>query len=88
MISQFGETNFTPGHTPKIVLFGLLYCHCFAQYWNPSGTFKAVLIAVDMPKTLQTKCKTCFGVFGSIGFLKNAFPLLLEDQTLTNLKQI
>ena len=24
-------------------------------------TFKAVLIAVDMPKTMQNKCKTCFG---------------------------
>ena len=29
---------------------------------EPAGaTFKAVLIAVYMPKTLQTKCKTCFG---------------------------
>ena len=25
------------------------------------ATFKAVIIAVYMPKTLQTKCKTCFG---------------------------
>ena len=29
---------------------------------EPVGaTFKAVIIAVYMPKTLQTKCKTCFG---------------------------
>ena len=27
--------------------------------WN--ATFKAVLIAVDVPKTLLTKCNTCFG---------------------------
>ena len=26
-----------------------------------SATFKAILIAVDTSKTLQTKCKTCFG---------------------------
>ena len=27
-----------------------------------SATFKAILKAVDTSKTLQTKCKTCFGV--------------------------
>ena len=33
-----------------------LFCTLFH-----SGTFKAIPIATDMPKTSQTKCKTCFG---------------------------
>ena len=48
--------------TKKIILlffdFGLLFSPGFEPL---SATFKAVLIAVDMTKALQTKCKTCFG---------------------------
>ena len=35
--------------------------------------FKAVLIDVDMPKTLQTKCKTCFK--HQLGFHSQKFNL-------------
>ena len=31
------------------------------RIWAVRATFKAVLMAVDMSGTLQTKCKTCFG---------------------------
>ena len=54
-----------------------------------SATFKAILIAVDTSKTLQTKCKTCFGGTRMIQMVseeKNTFwrkqlDLFSADQT-------
>ena len=47
---QLGEINFTLGPNPELFFLFFKYCHSFAQNWSPSGTFKAVLIAIDMPK--------------------------------------
>ena len=56
-----GETYFTLGSNPKFdFLFfdtGLL----LPRIQAPQATFKAVLMAVNMTKELQTKCNTCFG---------------------------
>ena len=56
-----GETNFTLGSNSKFdFLFfdtGLL----LPRIQAPQATFKAVLMAVNMTKELQTKCNTCFG---------------------------
>ena len=33
----------------------------FPRFQAPQANFKAVLIAVDVTRALQTKCKICFG---------------------------
>ena len=79
-----GETYFTLGSNPKFdFLFfdtGLL----LPRIQAPLATFKAVLMAVNMTKELQTKCNTCFGsprmILQSIWSLdigKNTFPKTL-----------
>ena len=50
------ETNFTHGSNQKYI-FLFVDTHLRA----PQANFKAVPMAVDMTKALQTKCKTCFG---------------------------
>ena len=54
-------TNLTLGPNPICHLL-LWYCHSCAQYWNPSATFKAALMAVDMPNTPQPSVKHVLGV--------------------------
>ena len=78
--SLMGETNFTLGPklglpTQNIICLFFDTGGLFPRIWAPLATFKAVLIAVDMTKAPQTKCKTCFGVFRMIlhALWKNAF---------------
>ena len=47
--------------TPKIIFLVLWYWRLLPSIGAPRATVMAVLIAVAMPKTLQTECKTCFG---------------------------
>ena len=59
------------------------------RIWGVRATFKAVLTAVDMKQTLQTKCKTCFDegprmildTLGKILFQKSSLVFSLPSLT-------
>ena len=73
-----GIKSLVPSTPPQFIhlvpLTNLFVSSCYnAMNWQ----FKGVFIALDMPKTLQTKSKTCFGSPGMILYVENV-PTVLE----------